>query len=73
MLRLKWKVTIEEVDKGFIVQVGCKRIATDMTWGMLIKILNELRENPGEKYKTWFPEDFDEMGNLTPQPCDPQS
>ena len=58
MPRLKWKVIIEELDSGFIVHIGCKNIATSMSWVELLQALADLRENPDEMYKKWFPEDF---------------
>jgi len=58
MNKAKIDFTIHELDKGFIVTVGCKQIATDKDLDTVLKELRQYSENPTEVQREYFPEDF---------------
>jgi len=58
MNKVKVDFTIHELDKGFIVTVGCKQIATDKDLDTVLKELKRYFENPTEVQKEYFPENF---------------
>lgn len=66
--KINWKITIEEVDRGRIITVGCKRIAFDGTIDYMLELLRELYTDPQGMYRAWFPEDFDDKGECYPTP-----
>lgn len=68
--KMNWKITIEELDRGRIITVGCKRIAFDGTIEDMLEILQELYDDPQGMYKAWFPEDFEKkMEQEPPREC----
>lgn len=46
-------VTIEQLDYGYLVHVGCQRFAVE-THEKVINALNEYMSNPYETEKKWF-------------------
>lgn len=69
MSRLRYEVVVKELDKGFIVTVGCKSIAYTGSFEDLLLALKGYRDNPEDTHRKWFPEDFDEK-SLTR--CEPE-
>lgn len=58
--KLNWKITIEELDAGRVITVGCKKIAFDGSINDMLEGLRKLYDNPMAMYKEWFPDDFTE-------------
>jgi hypothetical protein len=58
--KLNWKITIEELDAGRVITVGCKKIAFDGPINVMLERLRKLYDNPMAMYKEWFPDDFTE-------------
>lgn len=56
--KLNWKITIEELDAGRVITVGCKKIAFDGPINVMLEGLRKLYDNPMAMYKEWFPDDF---------------
>ncbi|MFA7677601.1 MAG: hypothetical protein WCY34_05460 [Candidatus Omnitrophota bacterium] len=66
--KINWKITIEELDRGRIITVGCKKIAFDGSVDHMLELLGNLYSNPQGMYKLWFPEDFKTKGKYEPVP-----
>lgn len=59
MCKIKINFTIQEMDRGFLVTVGCKTIATDIAFEAIILELKRYFDNPQEVQKEYFPKDFE--------------
>ena len=46
-------INIEQLDYGYVVQVGCQRFAVE-THKKVINALNEYMANPDETQRKWF-------------------
>lgn len=52
----KHKITIEPLDYGYLVSVGCQKLAVESS-EKLVKKLGEYLANPGEVQGKWFSTD----------------
>lgn len=50
--------TIRALDRGYVVQVGCKDIAFDGSIDELLAKIREYMMNPSAAHRKYFPEDF---------------
>lgn len=51
-------VKIQKVDRGFIVRIGCKTIATSVGIDGVLDGVKEYFLNPEKAHRAYFPEDF---------------
>ena len=69
MARIKF--SIEELDMGFVVNVGCKRIATNKSFDEIISELKRYFSNPYDVEREYFPSEKSCEVDA-PRPCDPE-
>lgn len=51
-LKKRWNITIEPLDRGCIVQIGCKRIAFE-DYGNALASINQFYSKPHDTVKQW--------------------